>query len=94
MNGIGRHVHSTIVLNRSAPFPFVIPSVAEGSAVPRTIPGNVLRKSVAQSKDLWFNSMSVGNGLESLRLTLPYRVVLALAGARVEYSEGAILVHR
>jgi hypothetical protein len=31
-----------ITPNGSATLPFVIPSAAEGSAVPRTIPGNVL----------------------------------------------------
>jgi hypothetical protein len=32
--------------------PFVIPSEAEGSAVPRTFPGNVFRQNAAQSTDL------------------------------------------
>src|ERR1700678_2020149 len=36
----------------SIALPFVIPSVAEGSAVPRTIPGNVFRQSVAKWRDL------------------------------------------
>jgi hypothetical protein len=31
---------------------FVIPSEAEGSAVPRTFPGNVFRQSVAKWRDL------------------------------------------
>jgi hypothetical protein len=34
---------------------FVIPSEAEGSAVPRTCPGNVFRQSVAQWRDLRFS---------------------------------------
>jgi hypothetical protein len=34
-------VDSTTTSNESAALPFVIPSAAEGSAVPRTIPGNV-----------------------------------------------------
>jgi hypothetical protein len=42
-------VHGSVAL------PFVIPSVAEGSAVPRTIPGNVFRQSVAEWSDLRFN---------------------------------------
>ena len=33
--------------NGSVALPFVIPSAAEGSAVPRTLPGNVFRHSVA-----------------------------------------------
>src|SRR5580658_3376197 len=32
----------------SAALPFVIPSAAEGSAVPRTFPGNVIRQSAAE----------------------------------------------
>jgi hypothetical protein len=32
-------------LHGSVALPFVIPSVAEGSAVPRTIPGNVFDKA-------------------------------------------------
>jgi hypothetical protein len=32
------------------PFPFVIPSEAEGSAVPRTFRGNVFRQSVANRR--------------------------------------------
>ena len=36
---------SANALNGIAALPFVIPSAAEGSAVPRTIPGNVFRRS-------------------------------------------------
>jgi hypothetical protein len=36
----------------SIALPFVIPSVAEGSAVPRTIPGNVFRQSETKWRDL------------------------------------------
>jgi hypothetical protein len=32
-------------LHRSVTLPFVIPSAAEGSAVPRTTPGNVFDKA-------------------------------------------------
>jgi hypothetical protein len=38
----------------SVALPFVIPSEAEGSAVPRTTPGNVFRQSEAQWRDLRF----------------------------------------
>src|SRR5271165_3889034 len=48
------------------PFPFVIRSAAdlsrravEGSAVPRTFPGNVFQKSAAQSRDLRFPTLPV-----------------------------------
>jgi hypothetical protein len=41
-----------IALLGSIALPFVIPSVAEGSAVPRTIPGNVFRQSAAKWRDL------------------------------------------
>jgi hypothetical protein len=34
---------------------FVIPSEAEGPAVPRTLRGNVFRQSVAQRRDLRFS---------------------------------------
>jgi hypothetical protein len=40
----------------SVALPFVIPSEAEGSAVPRTSLGNVFRPSVAQWRDLRFSS--------------------------------------
>jgi hypothetical protein len=38
---------SATALHGSAAFPFVIPSEAEGSAVPRTSLGNVFRQAVA-----------------------------------------------
>ena len=41
------NLEETAAPNGSAPLPFVIPSVAEGSAVLRTIAGNVFRKSEA-----------------------------------------------
>ena len=41
-------------LHGSAALSFVIPSEAEGSAVPRTIPGNVFRQGVAKWRDLLF----------------------------------------
>jgi hypothetical protein len=43
-------------LHGSVTLPFVIPSVAEGSAVLRTIPGNIFRQSVAKWRDLLFLS--------------------------------------
>ena len=36
-------------LDGSVALPFVIPSAAEGSAVPRTFPGNVFRRSEAEA---------------------------------------------
>jgi len=42
----------------SAALPFVIPSAAEGSAVPRTFLGNVFRQSAAQWRDLRFRSLA------------------------------------
>jgi hypothetical protein len=42
-------VYPATALHGSATLPFVIPSAAKGSAVPRTIPGNVFRQSVPGS---------------------------------------------
>jgi hypothetical protein len=41
-------LYATVVLS------FVIPTGAEGPAVPRTFRGNVFLKSVAEWRDLWF----------------------------------------
>ena len=45
MNNICVLVITTITPNGDVPLPFVIPSAAEGSAGPRTIPGNVFRQT-------------------------------------------------
>ena len=46
-------------LYRTVALSFVIPSEAEGSAVPRIFPGNVFRQSVAEWRDLRFSVCSV-----------------------------------
>jgi hypothetical protein len=44
--GDEKHFCSATALYGSVALPFVIPSEAEGSAVPPTFPGNVFRESV------------------------------------------------
>jgi hypothetical protein len=52
---------SATALHGGVALPFVIPSAAEGSAVPRTLRGNVFRQSVAEGTAV----SSSSNGYES-----------------------------
>jgi FlaA1/EpsC-like NDP-sugar epimerase len=76
MNSIRRHVASTTVLNRSASVPFVIPSVAEGSAVLlitrlfMLIPSQAPRKKPAHRRPLlshpsWIRGVNIGERRKS-----------------------------
>jgi hypothetical protein len=50
MNNVCEVAITTITPNGSATLPFVIPSEAEGSAVLRTIPGNVFDRAQFKTK--------------------------------------------
>jgi hypothetical protein len=45
---------SATAFHGNATPPFVIPSAAEGSAVPRTFRGNVFRQGITKGRDLRF----------------------------------------
>ena len=58
MNNTHGIVARTIKFKESATLPFVIPSVAEGSAVLRTIPGNVSTGERSTSTDEAMGSLA------------------------------------
>jgi hypothetical protein len=58
-------------LHGSAALPFVIPSEAEGSAVPRTIPGNVFRQSEAKWSLLFSSPATEANESTALPFVIP-----------------------
>ncbi len=66
--------------------PFVIPSAAEGSTVPRTLPGNVFRPSVAEWRDLRFPPCS--HTPSSVPILIPLFTPTKEAAEKPEFFEG------